>query len=207
MRRLFAQLVVVTVGGIALLGLGSVSSVLAHHGAPAVVAPAADSTSSLATVKARLLDAQRELERADQIMSFSGEYAIPADLAAQIYDIASAEGVPPAVGFRLVKVESGFQNSAESPASAIGLTQLRLPTARIYDATVDEADLMNANTNLRLGFRYLRDLMNQFGNNLPAALEAYNKGPTLVLAEQASGVSVPGRYSHAVMQGLGRHAD
>lgn len=205
MRRLFAQLVVVTVGGVALLGLGSVSSFLATH-AP-VVQTASDSTSSLMTVKAQLLDAQHELERTQGIIAFSSQYSIPADLSAQIYDIASAEGVPPAVGFRLVKVESGFQNSAESPASAIGLTQLRLPTARIYDATVNESDLMNTDTNLRLGFRYLRALMTQFGNNLPAALEAYNKGPSVVLAEQANGLTVPGRYAHAVMQGLGRHAD
>jgi soluble lytic murein transglycosylase-like protein len=205
MRRLFAQLVVVTVGGIALLGLGSISSLLAAH-AP-VVAAISDTTSSLTTVKAQLLDAQHQLERAGGIIAFSSQYSIPADLSAQIYDIASAEGIPPAVGFRLVKVESDFQNSAESSASAIGLTQLRLPTARIYDATVNESDLMNSGTNLRLGFRYLRSLMTQFANNLPAALEAYNKGPTLVLAEQANGLTVPGRYSRAVMQGLGRRAD
>ena len=199
MRRLFAQLTVLVVGAVALVGLGGVSTLLAARRTPE--AQVADSA-AFATVRAQLDDARHELERAHQILEFSGSYAIPADLSAQIYDIAVAEGIQPSVGFQLVKVESGFQNGATSEASAIGLTQLRMPTARVYDATVDPSDLMNADVNLRLGFRYLKTLLTRFNNNLPLALEAYNKGPTFVAAEQLLGNPVEGRYSKAILGGM-----
>lgn len=199
MRQLLAQLVVLGVGIAALVGLGGVSTLLADRHPAAV---AVSDTTTLATVRAQLADARRELERAHQILEFASRYSIPADLSAQIYDNAVAEGIPASVGFQLVKVESGFQNSAQSGAAAIGLTQLRLATARCYDATVDPSDLMNAEVNLRLGFRYLKDLMVRFDQDLPLALEAYNKGPTFVSAEQDRGNEVEGRYSKAVLSGL-----
>jgi soluble lytic murein transglycosylase-like protein len=199
MRRLLTQFIVLSVGAVALVGLGGVSSLLAaRHPDPAIVA---DSV-TLAMVKAQLADARQELERAHQILEYSGRYNIPADLTAQIYDNAIAEGIPASVGFQLVKVESDFQNSAQSSASAIGLTQLRMATARAYDANLDPSDLMNADVNLRVGFRYLNDLLERFDHNLPLALEAYNKGPTFVTAEQELGHDVTGRYSQAVMGGL-----
>src|SRR3989454_5583892 len=40
--------------------------------------------------------------------SYSTHYDIAADLSAAIYDIALAEGVDPALAFRLVKTESNF---------------------------------------------------------------------------------------------------
>jgi soluble lytic murein transglycosylase-like protein len=200
MKRLLTQLVVLSVGAIMLVGFGGISTMLARR-APVVQSP--DST-TLATVQAQLADAKRELERTHQILEFSGRYAIPADLTAQIYDIATAEGIPAAVGFQLVKVESGFENGALSTASAIGLTQLRLATARAYDASVNPSDLMNADVNLRLGFRYLKDLIERFDQDLPLALEAYNKGPTFVMMEQDSGREVTGRYSKAVISGMRR---
>jgi soluble lytic murein transglycosylase-like protein len=199
MRRLFAQLIVLGVGAVALVGLGGVSTLLDHRRPDAAITT--DST-TLASVRAELADTRRELERAHQILEFASRYSIPADLSTQIYDVAIAEGIPAAVGFQLVKVESGFQNTAQSSAAAIGLTQLRLVTARAYDATVDPSDLMNADVNLRLGFRYLKDLLARFDHDLPLALEAYNKGPTFVSAEQELGNDVEGRYSKAVMRGV-----
>lgn len=197
MRRLLTQIVVLSVGAIALVGFGGVSTFLAASHANV----AADS-SDITTMRTQLADTKRELERAHQILEYSGRYAIPADLSAQIYDIAVAEGIPASVGFQLVKVESDFQNTALSTASATGLTQLRIATARQYDAGVDASDLMNADVNLHLGFRYLKSLMERFDRNVPLALEAYNKGPTFVAAEQDQGRDVMGRYSKAVMGGV-----
>lgn len=199
MRRLFAQLIVLGVGAVALVGLGGVSTLLDHRRPDAAITT--DST-TLASVRAELADTRHELERAHQILEFASRYSIPADLSTQIYDVAIAEGIPAAVGFQLVRVESGFQNTAQSSAAAIGLTQLRLVTARAYDATVDPSDLMNPDVNLRLGFRYLKDLLARFDHDLPLALEAYNKGPTFVSAEQELGNDVEGRYSKAVMRGV-----
>lgn len=201
MRRLVTQFVALGIAAVVIVTVGGVSTVLTARTPP--TAPVAD-TSSLASVRAQLADVRRELDRTHQIMEFSGRYAIPADLSAEIYDVAVDEGIPPSVGFQLVKVESQFQNGVESSASAIGLTQLRLATARGYDATVDASDLMNPRVNLRLGFRYLKDLMDRFHQDLPLALEAYNKGPTFVSAAQEQGVDVVGRYSKAVISGVRR---
>jgi soluble lytic murein transglycosylase-like protein len=202
MRRFFARIAVLVVGTAAFVAIGGFSTLLATHNA--VTAAAEPTDTVLAVVRTQLADTRRELDRAHQILEFSSRYGIPADLSAQIYDIAVAEGIPASVGFQLVKVESGFQNTAQSPAAAIGLTQLRVATARSYDATVDPSDLMNANVNLKLGFRYLKDLLTRFDQNLPLALEAYNKGPTFVSAQQDSGMAVEGRYSKAVMRGIRR---
>ena len=198
MKRLLTQFIVLSVGAVMLVGLGGVSTMLAARHPDA--AETADTT-SLAAVRAQLADANHELERAHQILEFSGRYSIPGDLSAQIYDNAVAEGIPASIGFQLVKVESEFQNGVQSSASAIGLTQLRLATARGYDATVNPSDLMNPTVNLRLGFRYLKDLMKRFDNDVALALEAYNKGPTFVSAEQDQGRDVAGRYSKAVISG------
>jgi soluble lytic murein transglycosylase-like protein len=200
MRRLLTQIIVLSVGAFALVGFGGVSAMLSSR-APSDAGVSADS-SDLTAIRTQLADTKRELERAHQILEYSGRYAIPADLSAQIYDIAVAEGISPAVGFQLVKVESDFQNTALSTAAATGLTQIRLATARSYDAKVNASDLMNADVSLHLGFRYLKDLMDRFDHNVPLALEAYNKGPTFVSAEQDQGRDVMGKYSKAVMGGV-----
>jgi len=205
MKRLFVQAAVLIAGALTLVGLGAVSSILAGNttlAGVAVEAASPDSTSALVAMTGRLKATEAELQRAHQILEFSGRYRIPADLTASIYDHALAEGIPPAIGFQLVRIESEFKNTARSYAAAIGLTQLRLPTARSYDATIQASDLMNPDVNLQIGFRYLRDLLDQFNNDVALALEAYNKGPTLVMAQRAMGEEVRGKYSRAVMMGL-----
>lgn len=205
-KKLFVQLAVLGVASLALLGLGAVASLLSGNPelGGAETAQVTDSASALATAEGALASTQLELDRAHQILEFSSRYRIPADMASRIYDHAVNEGIPPALGFQLVKIESGFTNSARSYAAAIGLTQLMLPTARAYEPTVTPADLMNPDVNLRIGFRYLKDLLKQYDNDLALALEAYNKGPTLVNAQMQSGMIVKGKYSRAVMGGMRR---
>jgi soluble lytic murein transglycosylase-like protein len=200
MKRIIAQVAVIGVGAVALLGLGGVSNALAGR-RPVDHVMLIDTTSQVDSLQGELKVTRAELERAHQVLEFSGRYGIPGDLSARIYDNAVAEGIPPTVGFQLVQVESRFQNGVQSGASAIGLTQLRLPTARVYDTTLGPSDLMNPDVNLRIGFRYLKDLLKRFDQDVALALEAYNKGPTLIAAQQDSGSVVKGRYSHAVMSG------
>lgn len=198
MKRVVAQVAIILVGATALFGLGGVSNALAGRdllSRPGTI----DTVSQIDSLQGELKVTRAELERAHQVLEFSGRYGIPGDLSARIYDNAVAEGIPPTIGFQLVNVESRFQNGVQSGASAIGLTQLRLPTARAYDATVAASDLMNPDINLRIGFRYLKDLLKRFDQDVAVALEAYNKGPTFITAQQDSGSVVKGRYSHAVM--------
>jgi len=142
-----------------------------------------------------------QLERANAVMANSAKYQIPADLAADIYDIALSEGIDPALGFQLVKIESSFKATARSSMDALGYTQLQLATARFYDPDVREDDLYDRETNLRIGFRFLNDLLHQFKGNTALALVAYNRGPAKVADILAQGGDPANGYAQAVMEG------
>jgi soluble lytic murein transglycosylase-like protein len=107
-------------------------------------------------------------------------YDIPQDLAEDIYDIALAENIDPDLAFGLVRTESAFKNSATSHVGAIGLTQLMPATARWLKPDVTVRDLRDQRTNLRIGFKYLKDLMAKYDGDAELALLAYNRGPGTV---------------------------
>ncbi len=75
----------------------------------------------------------------------------------------------------LIKQESRFSVTAQSPVGAYGLTQLMPGTAS--DMGVDRYDVMD---NLRGGARYITTQLNTFGT-IPNALAAYNAGPGRVM--------------------------
>jgi soluble lytic murein transglycosylase-like protein len=101
-------------------------------------------------------------------------------LAREIYETALANDIEPAIAFGLVKTESGFKNSATSHVGAMGLTQLMPATARWLEPGVSRSELRDTETNLRIGFRYLRDLIEKYDGNTDLALTAYNRGPGTV---------------------------
>jgi soluble lytic murein transglycosylase-like protein len=143
-----------------------------------------------------------QLDRANAIMAGSTKYQIPADLAAAIYDIALSEGIDPALGFQLVKIESNFKATARSSAGAIGYTQLQVATARFYERGVSEKALMtDRELNLRIGFRFLNDLLDRFDRDTHLALLAYNRGPAKVADILARGGNPTNGYPDAVLDG------
>jgi soluble lytic murein transglycosylase-like protein len=142
-----------------------------------------------------------QLERANAVMESSARYQIPADLAAAIYDIALSEGIDPALGFQLVKIESSFKAGALSSAGAIGYTQVQLATARFYDPSVTAKRLFERDVNLRIGFRFLNDLLGKFNHDTQTALLAYNRGPAKVSEILAQGGDPANGYSDAVLEG------
>lgn len=81
----------------------------------------------------------------------------------------------------LMREESALDPRVISPAGAIGLTQLMLPTAQAVArqlrlARPSRADLMQASLNIRIGSRYLGTLIRQFDGSVALALAAYNAG-------------------------------
>src|SRR5205807_1375464 len=80
------------------------------------------------------------------------------------------EGVDPALAFRLVKTESNFHAKAKSKVGALGFTQVLPSTARLYEPGLTTQQLYDRNTNLRLGFRYLRDLLERYEGTPEAKL-------------------------------------
>ena len=133
----------------------------------------------IATTPAAERRTAEERERADTVRTAVRRYGIDRRLAEDIYDIATEEGIDPALAFGLVKVESDFRHRAISPVGARGLTQLMPRTARWLLPGITNEDLFNRHINLRLGFRYLRQLIEDFGD-LRLALLAYNRGPGIV---------------------------
>ncbi len=93
----------------------------------------------------------------------------------------------------LVATESGFDADAVSPKGAIGLMQVMPDTARRFGVDSDrwksvEAKLADPKTNINLGTRYLRLLIDMFPGKLDLALASYNAGEGAV---QRAGNKVP----------------
>lgn len=145
--------------------------------------------------------ARNQLARATKVIEYSTKYRIPADLAGDIFDIAMAEGIEPDLGFRLVKLESDFNERATSPVGAIGLTQVMPATARYFVKNATRERLYDRETNLRVGFRYLRTLIREYKGDLKIALLVYNRGPVAVEAALDMGLDPANGYDRIVMKG------
>lgn len=146
--------------------------------------------------------ARLELNRLSSIVAQSAKYRIPADLSTAIYDIAMTEGIDPALAFSLIRVESGFTRRAVSSAGAVGYTQVMPSTAFWLQPGLERDDLFERDTNLRLGFRYLRMMIEQYDGDLHLALLAYNRGPGRVDEILRAGGNPANGYSVNVRNGL-----
>jgi soluble lytic murein transglycosylase-like protein len=98
--------------------------------------------------------------------------------AEQIDRAARATSLDPALVHAVIHVESRYNPAARSPKGALGLMQVLPETAARYGVT----DVTRSVTvNLGVGTRYLRDLLDLFGDRVDLALAAYNAGEQAVL--------------------------
>jgi soluble lytic murein transglycosylase len=107
--------------------------------------------------------------------------AYPPAFRPEVEKWAPPAGVPPALLLALMREESALDPRAVSPAGAIGLTQLMLPTARDMARQLklprpSKTDLKRVPLNIRFGARYLGQLIRRFDGSAPLALAAYNAG-------------------------------
>jgi soluble lytic murein transglycosylase-like protein len=129
------------------------------------------------------------------------KYDISEDLANDIYRIAQEEGIEPAIAFGLVKTESSFKNTAVSHVGARGLTQVMPRTARWMVPGTKPSDLHDQKTNLRLGFKYLNQMIDKYDGNVRLALLAYNRGPGTVDKILRKGGDPNNGYADKVLRG------
>jgi soluble lytic murein transglycosylase-like protein len=155
----------------------------------------------LETTKGELTLVRAQYERADRVMRYSNQYGITAGLAGKVFDSSIREGVDPELGFRLVRLESEFNPHAVSKVGALGLTQLMPSTARLFDKTVTRETLFQPDVNLRVGFRYLRTLLDMYKGNVNLALLAYNRGEDAVWRDVRAGVNPGNGYDRSVLRG------
>ena len=139
------------------------------------------------------------------------EGAVPAAARAAFYplahadritDAARAAGVSPSLLFGLIRQESVFTEDAKSRAGALGLMQVMPATGRsLYrkENGKGRPDLADPDANLRLGARYLRQLLDTFPGDTAAALAAYNAGPGRVRAwKKASGLAPEDEFLESI---------
>lgn len=145
----------------------------------------------------RMVQRERELV----VASFAREFNIPVRLATDIHTAAVKENIAPRVAFGLVQAESSFRPVAVSPVGAVGLTQVMPATARWLVPGTTRSDLMDPETNLRIGFKYLRQLLDNFDGDEKLALTAYNRGPGTVNRLLSRGADPDNGYADKVLTG------
>jgi len=105
---------------------------------------------------------------------------VSAALDAHIKDVANRYGVSADLVVAIIEAESSFHPRAVSRRGARGLMQLMPETA----ASLGVGDPFDPRENIEGGVRHLRALMDQFDNNLPLVLAAYNAGRQAVIAHR-----------------------
>ena len=98
---------------------------------------------------------------------------LPARPFAGIIDAVSVRhGVPSALVYALIEVESAYRPAARSPKGAMGLMQLMPATVTRYEVT----DPFDPTANIEAGTRHLRSLLDRYDDDVNRALAAYNAG-------------------------------
>jgi len=101
-----------------------------------------------------------------------------------VINYARQQQINPAWAFAIIRQESAFTNDARSHAGALGLMQLLPRTARQIARSLRlrfrRHDLLDAETNVRLGIKYLKKVKDIFKGNKVLATAAYNAGDAKV---------------------------
>jgi len=112
------------------------------------------------------------------------EVAYPTGLVTTIKD-QGAKGVDPYLVAAIIREESQYDWKAVSRVGAIGLMQVMPSTAnavaqRYGFPAVTRDDLFDQETNIRIGVRYVEQLLDQFSGDVVQTIAAYNAGPVVV---------------------------
>ncbi|WP_394850911.1 lytic transglycosylase domain-containing protein [Pendulispora brunnea] len=112
------------------------------------------------------------------------ECAFPRPYDAFVRAEETAHHLPSGLLHAVMRVESAFDPDVTSPARAVGLLQLLPETALTVAKSLGQPNaevlLTNPAQNIKLGARYLKELIERFHGQIPLALAGYNGGPDAV---------------------------
>ncbi|MGB1200044.1 MAG: transglycosylase SLT domain-containing protein [Cognaticolwellia aestuarii] len=95
-----------------------------------------------------------------------------------ITQYAQKNSIDPSWAFAIARRESSFMADAYSSVGARGLMQIMPATAKQLERkTVSSRYLLKAENNIKLGTKYLKQLLSRHSGNLVLATAAYNAGP------------------------------
>jgi soluble lytic murein transglycosylase len=95
----------------------------------------------------------------------------------------------------LMQVESAFNPNAISDKNAYGLMQVRFPTAREIDPSLQSYwQLFDPERNIRLGVIYFSNLLERYDGDYRIASEAYNRGPTRLDGDLQENMDISDHY-------------
>jgi soluble lytic murein transglycosylase len=110
----------------------------------------------------------------------------------ELYRSSTANGLDPYLVASLIRQESEFNPTAISHANAYGLMQLlpevgKATAKQIKLRNYSLADLLEPNANLKLGTKYFKSMIDEYGGQVEYALAAYNAGTNRVADWRANG--------------------
>lgn len=149
----------------------------------------------------RIAETREDAARSRHVEEAMSKYDISRDLAEDIYDIAREQDIEPKLAYGLVKTESTFDERAVSHVGARGLTQVMPRTAAWLIPGTKTEDLYDRQTNLRLGFQYLDQMIDKYKGDVRLALLAYNRGPGTVDKVLKRGGNPDNGYADKVLRG------
>jgi soluble lytic murein transglycosylase-like protein len=175
------------------------------------ITPATDIESISARGEAVAIAATPETLRSDidgiaRVFSDRNPRLLPAEavhLARVIVSEAHRADLPPAFVLAVIEVESSGRRDAVSDAGALGLMQIMPATGEFIAGRIDvqwrgRESLFDPAINVRLGVRYLEELIERYAN-VRTALAAYNAGPGNVSDRIRSGRPIPRDYADKVL--------
>ncbi len=128
-------------------------------------------TTGVTPSKSDVKIAAREARQARQSGTISGSAAIDR----MIEQHARENGLPPALAYAVVRVESRYNPRARG-GGALGLSQIKPATARSLGFSGPTSALFDADTNLTYGMKYLKGAWEQGGHDVCRASMKYKGG-------------------------------
>ena len=115
------------------------------------------------------------------------EYAYPRAWEPTVQKAARSTSVPEELIWGIMRAESHYKDDVQSPVGALGLMQMMPFTGRKVASLMniksfETRSLLDPDTNIKLGSRYLQRLLEKFSGSVPLTAAGYNAGPHRVNA-------------------------